>query len=151
MIDSDDDDDEFVDALDTDEDDNSDEDDFSSERNKDDCWKKSRLTTRWSRLTSLLNTPAWMPPTCCLQEINCLACLERNGYRKTYRYDDFIKEVSLPICLGWSSEGVFLIPNSESIVLFPEAIDSRPNLFKPSYISTQQTWIQLRLLKSTNL
>jgi hypothetical protein len=36
MIDSDDDDDEFVDALDTDEDDNSDEDDFSSERNKDD-------------------------------------------------------------------------------------------------------------------
>ena len=80
-----------------------------------------------------------MPPTCCLQEINCLACLERNVYRKTYRYDDFIKEVSLPICLGWSSEGVFLIPNSESIVLFPEAIDSRPNLFKPSYISTQHT------------
>jgi hypothetical protein len=26
------------------------------------CWKKSRLTTRWSRLTSLLNTPAG----CCL-------------------------------------------------------------------------------------
>jgi hypothetical protein len=43
------------------------------------CWKKSRLTIRWSRLTSLLSTPAWMPPTCCLQEINCLACLERNG------------------------------------------------------------------------
>jgi hypothetical protein len=22
---------------------------------------------------------AYLPPTCCLQEINCLACLERNG------------------------------------------------------------------------